>query len=100
MHRDVHIIGLPRAMWSVRYPSPYNTVTCLLHHCIALKDCAELKCHKLFQQGSYLFTTYRPVEQLRQLLLHSQGYDSEAVQAFFKLHRVRISVNYSDLNLL
>ncbi|XP_074610935.1 nuclear pore complex protein Nup155-like [Acropora palmata] len=41
----------------------------------------------LSAQGSYLFTTYRPVEQLRQLLLHSQGYDSEAVQAFFKLHR-------------
>ena len=41
----LHIIGLPRAMWSVRYPSPYNIVTCLLHHCIALKDCAELKFH-------------------------------------------------------
>lgn len=41
----------------------------------------------LSAQGSYLFTTYRPVEQLRQLLLHSQGFDSEAVQAFFKLHK-------------
>ena len=58
-----------------------------------------LNLNTTFQQGSYLFTTYRPVEQLRQLLLHSQGYDSEAVQAFFKLHRVRISYNFSDLYL-
>jgi len=43
----------------------------------------------LYQQGSYLFTTYRPVEQLCQLLLHSQGFDSDAVQAFFKLHKVK-----------
>ncbi|KAM7443523.1 hypothetical protein ABFA07_007737 [Porites harrisoni] len=41
----------------------------------------------LSAQGSYLFTTYRPVEQLCQLLLHSQGFDSDAVQAFFKLHK-------------
>lgn len=41
----------------------------------------------LSAQGSYLFTTYRPVEQLRRLLLQSQGFDSEAVQAFFKLHK-------------
>jgi len=41
-----------------------------------------------YQQGSYLFTTYRPVEQLQQLLLQSQGYDSESVRAFFKLYKV------------
>lgn len=41
----------------------------------------------LSAQGSYLFTTYRPVEQLRQLLLLSQGFDSDAVQSFFKLHK-------------
>jgi len=41
----------------------------------------------LSAQGSYLFTTYRPVEQLRQLLLASQGFDSEAIQAFFRLHK-------------
>lgn len=41
-----------------------------------------------YQQGSYLFTTYRPVEQLRQLLLASQGFDSEAIQAFFRLRKV------------
>lgn len=34
-------------------------------------------------------SSYRPVEQLQQLLIVSQGFDSEAVQAFFKLHKVR-----------
>lgn len=33
-------------------------------------------------------SSYRPVEQLQQLLIVSQGFDSEAVQAFFKLHKV------------
>ena len=41
----LHAIGLPWAMWSVCYLSPYKIVTCLLHHRIALNDCAELKYH-------------------------------------------------------
>lgn len=41
----------------------------------------------LSSQGSYLFTTYRPVEQLRQLLIQSQGFDSDSVHAFFKLYK-------------
>ncbi|XP_031566645.1 nuclear pore complex protein Nup155-like [Actinia tenebrosa] len=41
----------------------------------------------LSAKGSYLMSSYRPVEQLQQLLISSQGFDSEAVQAFFKLHK-------------
>lgn len=77
--------------------SPYKIVTVCYVTILHWKIVQNL--NPTFQQGSYLFTTYRPVEQLRQLLLHSQGYDSEAVQAFFKLHRVRINVNFSHLNL-
>lgn len=38
-------------------------------------------------------SSYRPVEQLHQLLVYSQGFDSEAVQSFFKLHKVRWNKN-------
>lgn len=41
----------------------------------------------LSSQGSYLFTTYRPVEQLQQLLIQSQGFDSDSVHAFFKCYK-------------
>lgn len=41
----------------------------------------------LSSQGSYLFTTYRPVEQLKQLFIQSQGFDSDSVRAFFKLYK-------------
>ena len=47
-----------------------------------------------YQQGSYLFTTYRPVEQLKQLFIQSQGFDSESVRAFFKLYKVSKKVVY------
>ncbi len=40
-------------------------------------------------QGSYLIRKQRPVEQLRGLLETGKGGCSEAVKAFFKLHRVR-----------
>ncbi|KAI0209905.1 hypothetical protein LSAT2_005340 [Lamellibrachia satsuma] len=38
-------------------------------------------------QGCYLMTKQQPVDQLRQLLLHTSP-DSDQVKAFFKLHRV------------
>ena len=44
----------------------------------------------LIQQGSYLFTMYRPVEQLQQLLIQSQGFDSDSVHAFFKCYKVSL----------
>ena len=44
--------------------------------------------HISYQQGSYLFTTYRPVEQLQQLFIQSRGFDSDSVRAFFKLYKV------------
>ena len=47
-----------------------------------------------YQQGSYLFTTYRPVEQLKQLFIQSQGFDSDSVRAFFKLYKVSREVVY------
>ena len=64
----------------------------LLYFCLPLHHCLNQPLSDLndsYPQGSYLFTTYRPVEQLRQLLLLSQGFDSDAVQSFFKLHKVR-----------
>lgn len=42
----------------------------------------------LSAQGSYLFTTIRPFEHLRQLLVDSNGPDSETVQAFFRILQV------------
>lgn len=40
-------------------------------------------------QGSYLIGKQRPVDQLQGLLEGGKGGCSEAVRAFFKLHRVR-----------
>ena len=42
------------------------------------------------QQGSYLFTTIRPFEQLKQLLVQGSGPDTEGVHAFFRLLQVRM----------
>ncbi|XP_050400754.1 nuclear pore complex protein Nup155 isoform X1 [Patella vulgata] len=42
----------------------------------------------LSSQGSHIFQKLRPVEQLQQLLIDSQGPDSEEVKGFFRLHRV------------
>ncbi|ESO88145.1 hypothetical protein LOTGIDRAFT_234706 [Lottia gigantea] len=42
----------------------------------------------LTSQGSRIFNKLRPVEQLQQLLIESQGPDSEEVKGFFRLHRV------------
>ena len=39
-------------------------------------------------KGSYLLRKQRPVDQLRGLLEASKGGSSEALRAFFKLHRV------------
>lgn len=40
-------------------------------------------------QGSYLISKQRPVDQLQHLLETSKGGCSDAIRAFFKLHRVR-----------
>ena len=40
-------------------------------------------------QGSYLISKQRPVDQLQFLLEAGKGGGSDAVGAFFKLHRVR-----------
>ena len=40
-------------------------------------------------EGSYLISKQRPVDQLQGLLEAGKGGCSEAVRAFFKLHRVR-----------
>lgn len=40
-------------------------------------------------QGSHIFQKLRPVDQLRHLLVSCAGGESEEVERFFKLHRVR-----------
>ena len=40
-------------------------------------------------QGSYLISKQRPVDQLQYLLEAGKGGGSDAVRAFFTLHRVR-----------
>lgn len=41
-------------------------------------------------QGTCLCSQVQPVEQLRQLLTAAHGADSEAVKAFFQLHKVSV----------
>lgn len=41
-------------------------------------------------QGSHIFHKLRPVDQLRHLLVSSAGGESEEIERFFKLHRVRV----------
>ncbi|CAB3985686.1 nuclear pore complex Nup155-like [Paramuricea clavata] len=64
------------AMW----PDPPAVVT---QHALPSRKFVVLSA-----QGSYLFNTIRPFEQLKQLLLANNGPDSEAVQGFFRLLQV------------
>ena len=43
-------------------------------------------------QGSHILTKLRPVDQLRLLLIDSQGPDAEEVKGFFRLHKVHINL--------
>lgn len=48
----------------------------------------QLKVSNLFQ-GSHIFQKLRPVDQLRHLLVSCAGGESEEIERFFKLHRVK-----------
>ena len=48
----------------------------------------------LTTHGSYLLTKLRPVDQLQHLLEVERGAGGEAVEAFFRLHKVRGSSGY------
>lgn len=48
----------------------------------------------LTTHGSYLLTKLRPVDQLRHLLETERGTGGEAVEAFFRLHKVCIYNHY------
>ena len=47
-------------------------------------------------KGSHIFHKLRPVDQLRHLLVTCAGGESEEVERFFKLHRVRIQNQVFD----
>ncbi|XP_028403590.1 nuclear pore complex protein Nup155-like isoform X2 [Dendronephthya gigantea] len=78
---------VPEAMYPMlpspvpmKWPDPPTVVT---QHALPSRKFVVLSA-----QGSYLFTTIRPFEQLKHLLLDNNGPDSEAVQGFFRLLQV------------